>query len=302
MSILNFVKRILPRLDRDIVSEDMRTTEKELETIVKPAYFSATNRFKLAPPRAEEFKAFQAMFDRNRKYFKNAFKQINLVSEINARLPDFLENVRYIRSILDSVVDNDIIRDGMTMRAAFVVRAAANMSMMSRYMLSLLSYLYMREAMARSSTIEEAISLSPADIDYVEKNFENFVRLYAKYAIKASDFQKQVSDLPEAYVNKAVEAYLKSISSVSDPMEEVGLSGFIGTAIYTLRLPIANWQNARYEANRLKKEQLELKLLHLESLDKDKQDAITAREIGILQDRIDKLEAKLHETDEELGI
>jgi hypothetical protein len=93
-----------------------------------------------------------------------------------------------------------------------------------------------------------------------------------------------------------------SLVGVNDPMESAGLSGFVGSAIYAIRLPIAQWQNDRYEAAKSKKQQLELRLLYLQMQSKQKHDPAIEKEIAVVQDRIDGLEYKLRKTEEDLGI
>lgn len=301
MEISKFIKRLLPRIERSTVSTDLRTTEKELVKIVIPAWSAAADAFKINKPSSDDFKTFQAMFVREFEY-SGMMKSQTFVGDIEHRLRNLHGNVVYIQSILDTVVDKDIISTGLTVRAAWVIRAAANMSMVSRYLLSLLNYIYTTEAIHRNSEIYEGLELSKAEMKYVESNFQRFVKLFSRYSVEPKDFEKDCLSMPEAVVNDKTRDMVAAIVGVKDPLESKGMAGFVGNPIYSIRLMIAQWQNDRYESSKAKKQQLELRLMYLQMQQKNKVDPAVEKEISILQDRIDSLEYKLRSTEEDLGV
>lgn len=301
MEIMKFIKKLLPRIERSTVSDDLRTTEKELVKIIIPSWASAKDHFKIAKPVSEEIKHLQAVFTKMFDY-RRAMRSPNFVTDIELRLNNLHANVVYIQSILDTVVDKDILTSGMTMRAAYVIRSAANMSMMTRYLASLLNYLYTVEAMARNTEIYDELKLSQSEMKYVESNFNAFVRLLSSYGIAPEDFSSTVSGLPDAYVNARTADFVSKIAGFKDPQEEIGMAGFVGNPIYSVRLMVAQWQNDRYECAKAKKQQLELRLMYLQMQEKGKKNPAVEKEISMLQDRIDTLEAKIRDTDESLGI
>lgn len=305
MKILQFIKSLLPRFERSAVSDDLRVTEKELTKVVVPSYQAANDHFRLSKPVSDEVKDLQAIFAHKFDYGRTS-KSSSFISDINFRLKNLVENVNYISSVLDDLVSKDVLRDGMTMRAAFVIRAASSMSMISRYMLSLLNYIYMAEAKERDQELSEALQISKAEVRYVEDAFERFVALLSVYTIDPDLFSKQVVGLPEVFVNEKTEAVVYALMEKTDefdPLEKTGLAGFCGNPIYMVRMAIAQWQNDRYESAQTKKRQLELRLAYLEMKKKDgSSEASLEKEIMILQDRIEKLDYKLRETEEDLGI
>lgn len=302
MQILNFIKKLLPRIERSHVAEDLRTTEKELTTIVIPCYQHAVEAFKVIKLESVESKAMSTEFYHNFN-LRKAMKSLNFVSDINSRLKNFQANVVQIQSLLDTVLDKDIIREGLTVRSAFVLRAAGNMSFMSRYLLSLLNYIYMAEAAHRNAEVVEALQISKAEQNFVRVNFIRFTKLYSEYAINSEEFGRLLSSVPEVYVNDKTAAAAKALLEVnSDPLEKTGFSNFVGSPIYKVRLMFAQWQNDRYESAKAKKQQLELRLLYLENQKKQNNDPTIENEISRLQDRIERLDYRINETDDELGI
>lgn len=302
MAILNFIKKLLPHMERQTISEDLRTTEKEVTKIALPAYQSAAEHFKINTLMSEEAKSLGTTYQATAKKQRYG-AMTNFISAIAGLMTNFQANIIFIEATLDAVLQKDVIRDGLTAKSVYVIRSASQMSFVSRFLLSLLNYVYTVEAMARDTVLSPALEISKHEMKYVETNFMNFARLFARYSVDPKDFQEIVNGIPELLVNartkETVEAMLqKSI----DPMEATGMAGFVGSPIYMLRMPFAAWQNSRYEAAKTKKQQLELRLLYLENQKEKQNDPTLEKEISQLQNRIEKLEYALHETEESLGL
>lgn len=298
-TIFDFVKKLLPRIERQDIEEDLRLTEKELINVSMPAFEAAKDFLNVNPPKSKQFNNLQASFYQVVNTPKLQ-RGSNFVSDISTRLKTLHDNVVHLQGVIGESLDKDIMSAGMTMRAAFLMRAAANISHISRYVLSLLNYVYTVEALARNEDTPHTIEISKQEIKYVEANFTRFATLLSHYTIPTKDFEKMIKELPEVYVNestrKAVEA-----SAKFDTISKTYLAGFVGSPIYAVRLMIAQWQNDRYESTKAKKTQLELRLLYLKSQEENgHQDPAIEREISRLQDRIEKLDNKIHETENEI--
>lgn len=303
MGILDFVKKLLPRFERSTVSEDLRATEKELTKMVMPSYEAAANVFRNFKLESEEVKQLQTVFAANIKTgYGGSVK--NFVIDINNRLKNLHENARNVAELLDNTIADDVITAGITAPAAFVIRSASNISFLSRYMLSLLNYVYTCEATARDTEVEPGLEISKAEMKYVETNFHTFVKLFARYSAEPEEFNKLYAAIPDIILNerRARMAMALLEQKETDPLGDSGYAGFVGSPIYSVRLAYAQWQNSRYESAKAKKQQLELRLLYLENQLKNRKDPSLANEISHLQDRIEKLDYQLAETDKELGL
>lgn len=303
MGILDFIKKLLPRVNRSDIADDLRTTEKEMTKIVMPSYQQAADAFRTIKLQSDEVASLQAVFSAN---FKSAHYSSakNFIIDINLRLKNLLENIVYMSNLLDTVVDKDIITSGLTTRSAFVLRSASNMSFLSRYMLSLMNYIYTVESISRDVEVEPSIEISKAEMKYVENKFHAFVKLFAQYSAEPEDFKKLYDAIPDLIANERTNKMLAAMleSKEADPLAATGYSGFVGSPIYTVRLAFAQWQNSRYESAKAKKQQLEFRLLYLENQAKNRKDPALVNEIQRLQDRIEKLDYQLAETDTELGL
>lgn len=300
-SIFNLVKKLLPRIERSTVEEDLRVTEKECVTAVMPSWDAAAAYFKVNKLVSDEASDMQQLFYRNFD-LRRASKAGNFVMEIATRVKALHENILVLQGAIDDHLEKDIITAGLTMRSAFVIRAAANMSLLTRYMLGLLNYLYTAEAEANGTTLSPGLEISKAEMKYIDQNFTRFVRLYSEYTMPRKDFEKLVAQLPDVFINDASANSVKGLYDNLDPMEQSGLAGIIGNPIYKVRLIIASWQNDRYNAAKEKKRQLELRLTYLQMRKEGQEDPGLEREIGVTQERIEKLDRHLRQVEEDLEI
>ena len=301
MSIFNFVKKLLPRIERSTIAEDLRTTEKECINVVIPSWGASDTYFKMNKIASPEGQEMSALFYRNFD-MRKAMKAPNFVSDINRRLSNLHDNITILQEVIDEYLEKDIISDGLTVRSAFVVRSASNMSLVTRYLMALLNYLYTVEAQHYDISLEPGLEICKAEMKYVDENFVRFAKLFSEYARPSDEFRKLMAKVPEIYVNQKAENAVKGFFGKSiDPFEQYGVSGFIGNPIYRVRLLIAKWQNDRYESAKAKKQQLELRLLYLQMQRDDKKDPVVVNEIKRLQDRIEGYDKYLREVEENIA-
>lgn len=305
MSIFNFIKKLNPRIERSAVAEDLRTTEKECVNAAMPSWAAAEDHFRINKIGSDRVKDFDLLFYRNFDSHGIAWrsKTNNFIIDISRRFNYLHDNIVYVQGQLDKILEKDIIPEGLTAKAAFVVRAASNMSMLTRYALSLLNYIYAAEAEHHDRTLEPGLTISKAEKKYVEDNFIRFVKLFSEYSIPQKDFKKFLTEIPEVYVGSGNEGAVSGFigNKSVDPFEKYGMSGFVGNPIYRIRLVIAKWQNDRYESAKSKKQQLELRLLWLQMQRDDAKDPSVAKEIERLQTRIEGYDRYLREVEESIA-
>ena len=303
MSIFGFVKKLNPRIERSTVAEDLRTTEKECTSICLPSWQAAGEHFKINKPGSSQMEELHSIFYRHYFDHRKGVKFPTFVLEISRALPTMAENNSLLQENLDSYLQKDIMSEGMSMRSAFVLRAASNISMVTRYLLSLLNYIYAVEAEHFDTKLEPALEISKAEMKYAEQNFARFAKLFAEYTMPSKDFKKLIDGTPEIAISAQTQAVVAGLYSdhneQADAFEAYGVSGFVGNPIYRFRLLIARWQTDRYESAKAKKQQLELRLLYLQMQKDGTKDPIVPKEIERLQNRIETLDSYLRgvETD-----
>lgn len=292
MNILAFVKGLLPRIERTTIEEDIRTTLGELEKSGTSQYRIAGEYFRTAKPRSTEFKELETFFYRT-VTLKN--KGPNFVLDIGFMLGQMKDNLTYIQGLVETLLGRDILNEGLTIKKAHLVRAAGLISFASRYSLDFLDYLYQMEGAALGDQVEYA----PAKLKNIKDNYERFFKVLDDYGQDPEKFKKIFSQIPEVVVTSKNADSIKGMFETKDvdPFSSSGMSNFVGNPIYVVRLQIAQWQNDRYAANVDKKKLLELRLLHLKSLQTGKPNPGLEKEISYNQGRVDRLDRQVREVE-----
>lgn len=302
MKLLNFVKALLPRLEKDNILEDLRITISELDNVVYPAYQSASEYFKSNKFQSDANQKLSITFYRS---FNNnkVIRQSNMVGDIYKRLQFIKENAVYVSSQIEELFERDIIADGLTAKKAILIRTAEIISFISRFSSDFLSYLYVNEAVQLNADVEDSLRLSKEKMDFIEKNLSKFSAALSDLGIPNKDFTKIILEVPELNVGGKFSHAVAGVYKETDidPISTGFINGFTYNPIYHIRLTIAEWQAGRYKANKDKKKMLELRLLHLKLQQENKNDSKLEQEIIYIQSRIDKLERYINTVEKELG-
>lgn len=301
MKILDFIKALLPRLDKSNIIEDLRITEAELENIVIPNYKQATDHFKTNKFKSEANKEITNLFYRNFD-LQGSSKLSSIIAEIDRRLPYIKNQLEYTLKRLSESLEEISVTEALTAKNAISIRAADNISFISRFSIDFLNYIYINEAIAANVSVEESIKLAPAVIKHIETNMSKFFTLVSAYSIPETKTLALMNKVPDVVLSSKNASNITGIFKESelDPYSSQLVAGFTGSPIYHIRLAIAEWQTSRYKANKDKKKMLELRLLHLKLLQEKKDDAKLEQEIIYLQSRIDKISRYLNEVETSL--
>lgn len=304
MKIFEYIKKLLPSISKDRISEDLRLTIAVLENQCIPTYQEASNYFKTEKLKSKE--VINLINDFNRALESNGVsKQINMISEISLRLGFIRDNAIYVQEQLENVFEKDILSEGLTIKQTHFIRAAEVFYFISKYSLDVLKYIYHKEAELLNPNINENIELSKMNIKLVEKNLTIFTTLISNYGIPNEKFRKIITEIPDVIINSKTYNSVAGIYSKekeTDPFTRGMISNFNYNPIYHLRMIVAEWQNDNYKANQEKKKELELRLLYLQSVKEKQISPSLEKEISITQQRVDKLDFKIHEYEEDLGL
>lgn len=297
MSIINFVKAMLPRVQKSSIEEDIRTTIKELENITIPRYKATGEHLRVAPLKDGGILSMQKQF-----YSDTAIKYqgSNMIQDIGSAMDRILINLGQVDKIVDQVLDGDVLNEGLSVKKAHVVRAVGCMSFISTFGLEFLEYVLMCEQVANGAD-------EPVDeykTKYILGRYRSFFQKLSDYSMDPEKFKKAFLELPEAIITSKNADSLSSMFNPSklDPFPSMGVTGFTGNPIYHVRLLVATWQGARVNVNKDRKRLLELRLLHLQELEQDSHNPKLEQEIDYLQKRVDKLDKSIREAEEDVGL
>lgn len=299
MKLFDFLKALLPRLNKNTILEDLRITSSELENIAIPSYQVAADHFKINKIQSEEVKTLMNVFYSHFNT-QGGGKKSNLVEEISKRLLAVKENTDYILEQTEHLLEKDIIREGLTAKKTVLIRAAANLSFVSRQSIDILNYIYTCETNEAGKGIEGYTyeSTPPATIKHIQDSIAKFARVLSDYSIPTKDFSKMITEVPDINISEANRGTTSSLYNETefDPLAGSQMKGF--NPIYEIRLQVTEWQASRYKANKEKKKLLEYRLLQLKMLNEEKSDPKLEQEIEYLQGRVDKLGRYLTEVEE----
>jgi len=301
MNLANFIERLLPRMDKSRILEDVRMTRSEIENILSPTYTEAVKFFSNEKQfKSEKVKELTSIFYRNfdnNVSFNNAHqnkKERTIIQTIQVRIPNLIKNAQELETQIEAIFSRDIIREGLTAKKAALIRAAEYLSFVSRFSIDFLNYMYTQEMLVRSFDIEES-DLPPKKIEMIEKNIGVYASLFGAFSVDPDEFKNKYSKVPDIYIT--VSEYSKAVTmhdeTTIDPIQAPIIKGFEYNPVYHLRMLYAEWQADRYKAYRDKKRVLEVKLLNLELENEGKHDPKLQKEAEYIQNRINTIEYKM---------
>jgi len=297
MKIFNFIKQLLPSIEKREVLEDLRIAISDLETNILPSYNTATDFLSSNKPKSP------AVIELGKEFYKHLSKngiskQKTMVGDINLRLIKYLDVLKYVQDELSDVLEEDVLNEGLTANKATLIRTASLSLFINRYASSLLNYIYSLEENELSSDDFEP---SPQLTKYINKNLRRFTYTLSDYGIAVNTFKSTIARVPEVIVNDANSSSVKAVYNADDldPFTS-STKNLTVNPIYHIRMSIAQWQINRYKEAKEKKKVLELRLLHLKTLQEGQEDAKLQTEIDYNQSRLDKISRKIADVEAEL--
>ncbi len=296
MSIVSFIKTLVPGLERNEVKEDIRITKKEIDDKSIPLYSDAAKYFIRTPFRSKKTEelnnTFMRALGKSREYK-------NMLDAANQLMPEVSANLTFLEEQMDSVFAEKIISSAVTYKKAIILRALDYIGFVSIYSLNLLTLVYHYENEGNDLGGYSDIEISPVRIKTIETNVANFARILKVYGVSHSNFQNIYKSLPDVKLN---DEFINAISELKEKnLDELGIvtaQGFEGNPVYHYRLMFAEWQANRYKLNKEKKKYLELRLMQLKMKNDNEEDPGLDKEVKYLSERIEKLEYWLHKQED----
>ena len=301
MNIINFIRGLLPRFDKSRVMEELRVTISELEQTVIPSYSAAADYFKQNKLKSKNNLDRSALFYRNCDV--SGGKQATFIGDIARRLEFIKANAEYVLESLEKTLEHDVLSSALNAQKALLIRAASDISFVSRYSLDLLTVIYSTEATERNQDVVGSVGVLLNQVTRVDQRLIQFARILSDYGIPLAKFEKLIGSVPEVIINDSTIDSLKGLyqGKQIDPMSNVGVSNFQGSPILWIKMNIAEWQAHRYKVNKEKKKGLELRLLHLKELQKGQNNPRLEKEIEYIQERVEKMSYEMNEMEAELA-
>ena len=303
MFIYDFIKRLVPKIEKDTIVEDLGTTIKDLDNVVVPCYKQASDFFKTHKVKAKESELL--FFTWKKNYQSKIPRQASIVGDIYMALANVRENADFTLKQVEELIGRDVVSQAMTAKKAILVRAADHMAFITRFATDLLNSLYNAEAAAAGKGGDsEAVDIPAYSKKRIQRDMLSFTQALSIYGADPKKYKESCVSVPEILINSDTVDIVASAYNKTDidPLDGGLQSGFVGSPIYHIRTVFAEWQTKRYESAKDKKQILELRLLHLKNQMENTPSSAIEQQILYTQSRIDKYDRYLNDVEEDLGI
>lgn len=295
-TIADFIKKLNSRTEKSTVQKDLASTLKELQGLVIPLSKDLSVQASVVPFRSDFYEVFTSHFYDNIKFDR---KSKDAWLDLNHLLTNVAENCDELNKQVTEYMAEDVLRDGITAKAANMVRLAAAISFVSSYSMDMMDYALVQESVKQGG--EDTIA--PAQSAYVKASLEKYIRLLADVSISPVKFKALLGNIPDVYISKD---NMSSVAAVFkekdlDPFDNMRvLNNWSGSIIYSVRLMYETFMAERYHAAKDRKKLMELRLIHLNNLYAKNPNPRLEKEIDGLQKRISDYDRKIREIEQSL--
>jgi len=322
MSILNYIRKLLPSFKKDRVIEDARIIRTELETVSIASYKEAEKVFTKWDFKSKEMQDYIKIFNRNIKSSSAFGNKDNIVVSIRKGLEALLVSHELVEEKLQKYLEEDIIADGITCLKANLIQCLEGISFVSKYSYKFLNFIYVAET-AEVTNYDDLIddknykpgsgnsksyisdNFSPADLAYLENSFVPFCITFGALTKTKAEFEKIIDKIPDIVITSSNSDAISSTID-KDKLSPFALNGLIqgpnpsvfDNPIYHFALMVAEYQANRYKESKESKKVLELRLLNLEMIKQKNPDAKLQKEIEYIQSRIQGFDYKIKKMEE----
>lgn len=284
MKVENYVRSVLPSMEKVQIKEDLRNLKEELDGKSIPPFVSAVDYFnKSYTFKSRDVLALQKIVDR-----RVDTRHKNLVMLAHAALEQSSKNVGVVIDMVETHYSNDVIRDGMTYLKVSINQYIESMSFMSIYARRLLLVIYGLEGMGNTGSVDKALS---RDLRWIEKRFNDFLVCIKANLKSEKILKKEMAAIPDMQVRPEAVAIVRE--NVGADKIDPNNFGFISAAlnpVYHIRMAWTKWQIHRLRLAEEEKELLEFKLAQLKNDRAGKKDAKLEEIIERYEGRVQKLQ------------
>lgn len=300
MSIITFVKNVVPNFERARILEDVSQQLSFLDDTVIINYRNAGKLMagkQLVSSQGREFAGSVL-------YHLPEYKTRGLFIGLADYFEQIKEAIRQIEKMVPDIFGPDVTKETLTFQKATVLKYLESTRFLSSYATLMLNRVLMAEsATLRKENVDAIIkdNLTPAEVKWLARNAQRFSDTLKALNKKPRDIITAVSQIPEVTADADKEKTLNQTVGQSklDPLK-LGFLSPETSFIYKARIFIAEWQHDNYRAGVEEARQLELRLVDLKSALEGKQDASLEKVITVVKGRLDKLKGRLRDYEESL--
>lgn len=297
MDSLKFITSLLPRFERDTLTEDIRVTRDELRNMTLPIYRSAVAQFDGA----------RFASDQVRELDKEITKEVNtrvrgnsirLIYEVLVRCEGHLDE---LEGIADDAFSKDISASSVTYRKASLIQTVEAVGFVCDYARSLLAWIMTEEAyvIGIPGSVPADEAMKKPELEWLFNRKRGFISMLSALINDTDSIKSKIDKIPDIKIDPEDHSVVRQTHSSSDldPMR----FGFVAhrmNPIYYISMSVAEWQASRYRKAKAEQKLLELRLLQLHEDNREQPNAKLQQNIEYNQERLSKLKFKITKMEE----
>lgn len=297
MNILEFLKGLVPSFFKKDIKQKIDQIQMTLSSIVQPAvdaFRGGLNEKQLKSSFAKDFYSnflgyIQAPFKGDPAPYSLA---VDRASTNAIKLLDLLE--QFIQTRLSETVEIE----GLTYQKATVLRLIEMLDFFADYSIRNLAALTAAETNILAFGKPDGNPTTKRELAYLMEHRNAYIKLIAILVSDPKTIMAKLDDVPEVYVSAELGTTPALQGGQSDPLH-LGSIAAISFIFHWVGIRMADWDAARWDRAQKDKMTLTLRLEALKSRQRNAPDARleamiqgSERELVLLRDRIDRIEAK----------
>ena len=299
MNILNYVRSILPNLERNRVADEIASLIKIEENSLIGAWELVGKELK-GKYKAESLAGMEkSLQDVVKGIQRGSLTEVLEKANVNA-----VEVLKFLEAAVNDTFGEVISRDGMDYRKAVVLQYVDQMREFITYQRGFIRFVTVTETQARFPSAETAESVfSPGELKEFATGWPTF-RDQVVLALKSTEALRTAFDeIPEVAVD--VNGNEQALGRVMGfhRIDPFNFRGFVQkwNPIFWVQLRWAAHQVDMYNAAVEDRKALEQRLLHLRELEKSNPNPQRQQVIAYHEQRLAKLNDKIKETERKYG-
>jgi hypothetical protein len=298
MKIGKFVASMLPSFEKTRILEDVNLLKTELRETTLPPYQEAVLHF---GNKKFNSKVCQN-YDRELQGIVKSKTRGNYINIVEKILADVDKSFDEIESLIDKNFAKDVSASGMTYLKANLIQYIEALSFMTRYSRKLLSWTLHEELKAVDSSTMIVDPFTKATKEWFWNNRLNYFKCLKIIELVKGNLKARLSVIPDMVIVPEEVDYIESSVGISktDPLQ-MGLIPLAMNPIYHVRMTVAEWQVNRHKEAQEELRSLQYRLLALKEANSGKKDAKLEQAIEYTEGRVQKLNRKISEMEEDLN-
>ena len=293
MKIKEYLRTLMPRLQRSELQDAMSKLRSELTDTVLPSYETGSELFGTRKFRSGWVQQFDKTFE---KEFRIKHKG-NFIEGINSTLPYIMENLAAIERLV-SKTESNWSKDAVSLLGLNLLRATDQLNFICQYARRLLNTALAMEVNV-SEGKAETLDILKSEIEWLNVNKTMFIGGYSILTMKKGELERRLKEVPNIIVSEdtaeMVEGNLESAQV--DPLN-LNIIPLMINPFYHIGRFFAERQALRYKSAEAERYSIQMRLMYLRQLDNSEGDQILRNEIEITQSRVDKLNYEIREMED----